>query len=525
MKSRKVILVFACLTMFEGNAISQTQYEAARLSGSELDGTARFVSMGGAMSALGADISTIGTNPAGIGLFRSNEVSVTGGLSVTKTESNFGGYTANESRTKATFDQLGFVCSTKIGNRTSVRYVNFAFNYHKRKDFNRNFCSEGYLGGLSQTQQMATMMENAIDDISEVDDIYDYMSGSGNPYSVTGSNYPYLGVMGVRTELVAVNSDESGLIGWNGDYSKYISHEEGGIDEYDFNVALNIDDRFYIGATVGVYDIDYKLSTYYTEDIYDGDHVGYYEHCNWFRTEGVGIDFKLGIIVRPVEESPFRIGLAVHTPTWYTLTDTYYSDIYSYINYSGEDTFEAEEFTPDYVGGALYTDYNLRTPWKFNVSAGTTFGNKIAVGAEYEFADYGSSKLYYDDDSEMYTQNQYIKEDLKGMHTVRVGMEARCTPEFTVRVGYNYSTSGYEKTAYKALEWNDLRTDTEYSNNRDRHVVTAGLGYRKNGFTVDLAYKYDLLQQDFYAFSDDDLNAAKVDNARHKLLLTLGMKF
>ena len=43
---------------------AQDTYESARLLGSDLNGTARYVGMGGAMEALGADISTISTNPA-----------------------------------------------------------------------------------------------------------------------------------------------------------------------------------------------------------------------------------------------------------------------------------------------------------------------------------------------------------------------------------------------------------------------------------------------------------------------------
>ena len=46
---------------------AQDTYESARLLGSDLNGTARYVAMGGAMDALGADISTISSNPAGIG--------------------------------------------------------------------------------------------------------------------------------------------------------------------------------------------------------------------------------------------------------------------------------------------------------------------------------------------------------------------------------------------------------------------------------------------------------------------------
>ena len=60
--------------------VAQETYENAKLTGSELNGTARYVGMGGAMEALGADISTIATNPAGLGLFRHSTISASGGM-------------------------------------------------------------------------------------------------------------------------------------------------------------------------------------------------------------------------------------------------------------------------------------------------------------------------------------------------------------------------------------------------------------------------------------------------------------
>ena len=133
---KKSIWAACALTLaLAGNA--QNAYDAANVLGSELNGTARFVGMGGAMGALGGDISVIGTNPAGIGIFRSNDLSVSFGLNNTATASNFRGTSMKEDNTRASLDQLGFVYSMKIGNTTSLRYVNFGFNYRKSKNFNR----------------------------------------------------------------------------------------------------------------------------------------------------------------------------------------------------------------------------------------------------------------------------------------------------------------------------------------------------------------------------------------------------
>ena len=59
---------------------AQETYENAKIATEDLNGTARYVGMGGAGDALGADISTISTNPAGIGLFRHSKVDVSAGM-------------------------------------------------------------------------------------------------------------------------------------------------------------------------------------------------------------------------------------------------------------------------------------------------------------------------------------------------------------------------------------------------------------------------------------------------------------
>ena len=103
--------------------------------------------------------------------------------------------------------------------------------------------------------------------------------------------------------------------------------------------------------------------------------------------------------------------------------------------------------TPEY--DYLTYDYNLTTPWKFNVSAGTTFAGAVAVGAEYEYQDYSSSKLKDVDGYELGDQPS-VENYLKGVHTFRIGMETRIIPEFSIRAGYNYSSAAFSKDAYSA---------------------------------------------------------------------------
>ena len=521
-------ILAACALMLAMAANAQNAYDAERVLGNDLNGTARFVGMGGAMSALGGDISVMSSNPAGIGIFRSNDASLSFGFNNTATESRFNGTSMKEDKTRASLDQLGFVYTYKVGNNTSLRYVNFGFNYHKSKNFNRLFSAGGQLDGLSQSWQLAQELgASGVNSAASFDAIWN----AENPYRQYWNQYPVLSVMGATTKVVewyTPTTTDSGLpmegllLGWDGYANNFYSEEKGGISQYDFNISFNIEDRIYVGATMGVYDVNYDRYSSYTEDLNDdfGEANGGYTLENSYGLAGSGVGFALGVILRPFEESPFRLGLAVHTPTWYELTEAYNatlsSDILAFDSPYSETL--SENLGPDYT---TY-DYCMQTPWKFNVSAGTTLGGLVAIGAEYEYADYSSTSLR---DIEGFTLGGQtsVEEFLKGVSTFRVGMETRLAPQFSIRAGYNYSSALFNDDAYSYLDV--YRTSTDFNNLKSRNTVTFGLGYRGNTLYADLAYKYDMYKSDFYAFDDIDLPKTEVDNSRHQLVFTLGARF
>ena len=78
MKNKYLFLI--SMLVMSAHAWAQETYDNATLATPQLNGTARYVGMGGAMDALGADLSTISSNPAGIGLFRSSQVKVSMGV-------------------------------------------------------------------------------------------------------------------------------------------------------------------------------------------------------------------------------------------------------------------------------------------------------------------------------------------------------------------------------------------------------------------------------------------------------------
>ena len=131
MKTKYCLMAF--MIFMSASLTAHETYQDTKLIDNDLNGTARYVGMGGALEALGADISTISTNPAGVGLFRSGQVTVSGGLvtqqGVTTTPSFNNIHTSiNGNKTNASFDQIGVVYSMRTGWN---EYMNLAFNYYR----------------------------------------------------------------------------------------------------------------------------------------------------------------------------------------------------------------------------------------------------------------------------------------------------------------------------------------------------------------------------------------------------------
>lgn len=536
----KRFLYLAAMSLFTvGMAAQPSAYDAEKLSANELNGTARFVGMGGAMSALGGDISTIATNPAGMAIFRRSDIMITAGFDQHHTE--LGG--TKESHTQARLNNIGVVIPFTVQTSRILSNVNFGFQYQRRNNFYKNLSLSQVLDqGVSQLTQAAAMAQGMHQEELVGTDKY-------NPFDSPAVGW--LPLMAVNTGLMGEKIDKDGLA--SGTYgcgytldnkgtvtlpnqalSHFSSDEKGGIDQMDFSFSFNFNDRFYLGATIGYYHIDYTKNTYYRESAMDEvlGELGYHIYSdNWIH--GDGVDLKLGAIVRPIAESPLRIGFAVHTPVFYRLTlttgfdaDAAFADLDEEGHLIANDRNNFVSSYDNMNGYPVDQDFRLRTPWLINVSAGYTIGTNIALGAEYEYENYSACNLKnYDGENDIYG-NEQISSQLRGVHTFRIGGEYKVIPEVSLRLGYNYTSSAYKKGSYKSIASNSINTDTEFANREALNQVTAGIGVRltSNAY-LDLAYKYLTQKGDFYAFYDKALQAASLKENRHSFLATLGYRF
>ena len=85
---KRIILITALAAASLG-ASAQTMYDAMMFSQNDYFGTARSMSMGNAVTALGGDLGSIGINPAGSAVARYSQFVVTPGLTVSLVSSQY----------------------------------------------------------------------------------------------------------------------------------------------------------------------------------------------------------------------------------------------------------------------------------------------------------------------------------------------------------------------------------------------------------------------------------------------------
>lgn len=563
--NRIACLLVSASLLSSGVVFAQGELDAYRYSQTELNGTARYLGMGGAFGALGGDISSMSSNPAGLGIYRSSEIVTTLSLSSIKAKSDWGGSKVDANKTKFNFDNIAYVGYFPTGNDEGLIGWNVGFSYNRVKNFNRNYRLRGtqnysladyaaakasYAGTDRNSGEWFGIPKNEMPPFgvvnNESDLVYDKL-GAYNGGWLSGLAYQS-GMIGANQANVNDTYYHSAFAEWDQNNQNWYSDsrpddvgldvsESGAIDQYDFSFATNISNRVFIGATIAVTDLNYRMSSSYFENyLYTDNSMDYLDWGNTLRVDGTGYSFNLGVIVRPADY--LRLGVAYNSPIWYKMTDSYwgYADTHNE-NYPEDPDVSGETPASPYP----YTNYKLRTADKWIFSVAGIIGQTALISLDYELGNYKYMKL-----SDPYGYEHYealnhdlIQKDFGLAHTLKLGAEVKITPQFAVRAGANWRTSPMKKEFREgAFEVFPAGTVAHYTLDKGTISYSVGLGYRFTpNFYMDLACVYRQYKEDAYTFSkviiEDnnglhtlvDSEAIGLKTNTTQVALTLGYKF
>lgn len=479
---KTLALVAALLMGF--SLFAQNEIDALRYSRLIPSGTARYIAVGGAFGALGADFTTLSHNPAGIGVYKSSEVSITPSIFQGRSQSTYFGETRENDRYNFNLGSVGIVMVSTPGARTlesGWKNFQFGFGVNRLANFNNRISIEGFNESSSYLTPYVIESNEFNVGLDELDDF-----GAGMAYDV------YLMGYDTATNEYFIDMPDGGVL-----QNKYIS-TRGAINEMVFSIGGNYNDRVYLGATLGVPFIRYRERAEYEEEDVNltNDIFNSFERVDELTTTGTGINLKAGIIVRATDW--LRIGTAIETPTFFTMSDEYSTTFSSEF----DDLFDPQEITRD-----GFYEYELNTPFKAMAGVGIVLGKAGLISADYQYVDYTNARLRAGD-YDFEDENDAIRNDYKAAHNFSLGTEWRAGI-IAFRGGYGIFANPYKTGTNSAI--------SQYS---------AGIGLRGSKFFADFTWAMNNMDDEYHLYSAPDGRAiADTEINNSMFLMTVGLRY
>ncbi len=490
-------------------------------------GTARSSAMAGAFTSLGGDLSSMGINPAGLGMYSSSEFGLSLAVETNSTHENYPGNLWKEDYNRTSFVPTNVSLALNLYQGSgSLTSFTFGFGYNRRADFNYR----STVGLPHDNYSIGQIFERQLDGYAESGLSQDYSYGNYSS-SLWGA------ILGYKTymldpsttlendyDLTTINPYNPFNPGSGPGALTDIDHlmesrTKGSIGEYNISAGMNFNNRLYIGFGMGIQDIYYRqeeiYSEQYTNDTELPNYGGYLYNMyygQYVKYTGTAVDFKLGVIVRPV--GGLRIGVAFHTPSFVSLEHEYGADMQTRFN-------DGKRYSAE--SNLLTYDYRFSSPPRLLTGISYTFGNVGVISADYERVWYNGMRIS-DKDGWRDDYKDAAKEIFKGADNVRVGAEFKPLPSLALRAGYAYYGS--------MLQDNDRVFDGpvgEHSYN-----ISAGIGYRTNAISVDLAYTYmneKFTSYDLFYYGEPGYEAITQsgyltpERTRHLVTMSFGVRF
>jgi hypothetical protein len=489
-----ILIVFSVFTAVKAQNVD----DALRYSQVFYGGTARFQSMGGAFTALGGDISSLSQNPAGLGVFRASEITVTPQLFHITTNARFNGK-STDNLYNFNLNQIGIV-SNLVSNSNETGLINFniGYSYSKTNNFHQSIIIQGINNSSSMADYWAALGNQNGGTFYK-----DLQGPEGSAYdtwvmdTITGS--------GAKQYATAFSNYGDNPPSKYGQTVRRLISNEGSIGEHDFSVGGNYSNMLFFGATLAVTKLRYTGHYEHLESVNSAlpSQLQDFTYTDHFEDKGTGYALKIGAIFKPVEA--VRIGLAFHTPTWYKIDEYYYNDMTSHFTDGAK--YESSNSPSRY-------SYALATPFRVLTGVGIQIQKIALISVDYEFADYSSSRFSETGDGyDFSVKNMEIKNSLKSTSNLRLGAEVRLNKLY-LRTGY-----GYYGRAFKSGEDNS---------NLDYSSISCGAGFREQNFSIDFAYTNFRYSQTYFLYPVNAGIAAassNLDTIRNMFTLTVGYKF
>lgn len=512
---KKALFLIITITAFT-SSFAQEPVDALKFSWYTPGGSARTKAVGGAMGSLGGDITATFVNPAGLAFYKTGDFVLSPLYQFQKTKSDYLGTKANDKTSKFNWGTTGFVLGGG-DDKGNVRNVSVSIAMNRTADFNNNILYRGENNQSSFSQKYVEQLNNS-GIINSDQAEHNFSNGASLLYNT-------FWIDSVATPSKQIDHFITNAPVNSGLLQQFTSKTSGGIYDFALGVAANLKDKLMVGGSIAIPRLNYKRETEFLEaDATDNPNnkFNYGIFSEKLQTSGWGVNMKLGLIYKPAEF--WRLGLAIHSPTFYTLTDKYEEHVT--LNDDVADDQSWNDDSKNYNGNEPNTfKYDLMTPYRVIGSISYVLREiqdvtkqRGFLTADVEYVNYKASSFLPDDEANtsesdknyLKQLNKAINNAYKGAFNFRVGGELKFTTVM-FRLG----------AAYYGNPYKDVHGEKGSKLN-----LSGGLGYRNKGVFVDLTYVHSLNKDVHYAYrlANSPYFGANLKNTTGNVLLTVGFK-
>lgn len=511
----KILLFFAgflCLNLTGYQSSGQSypgllSIDAVRYGQTYVGGTARFRGLGGTSTSLGADISSISGNPAGLGFYNSSAASISPIVRFGDFSSAYLGNSKSRFGGNFQVPNMGFSIYNKFSDYSGSGWQggSFGIAINQSASFYNDISYEG-TAQLDQDGFPTDFLEFTLQPfLTEDGSFASFPTINSTEPTFENNIYSDLAERVGLLEIVEAE-DTSGdtfyfvdrYDGVNDSFTPSRQTEtirrRGGLTNIDASYGANYNDMLYLGIGVNIAFMNYNETRVFRE-YPEGTALNYFELEEEKSITGAGVGVTLGAIVKPIPM--LNLGLSYSSPTIMGLNETQTLNMTSYFSdATGPMNYEIINEAPRYT---------FISPQRLNAGATFFLGKYGFISADVEFVDYGNSR-YSSDDSFYNDSDQIVREDLQSVQNYKIGAEGRLGI-FRARAGY-------------ALYGNPYQIGID----QNRNTISGGVGIKKDEFFVDVTYSQD-------SFNNQDLipytGAAPVSSSStiNSLMITVGTTF
>lgn len=478
----KKIFFFLSLSLCV-NVNAQSLNDAMRYGQNSLEGSARYIAMGGAFGAVGGDFGAFDINPAGSSIFAFSEIAGSLNFISTTNAATYFNNTMEESGNDLAIGHLGavFILNDESGGPWSK--LSIGFNYNKTMNYNNNYSAEGinpnrglddYFLFFAQGKRLDEISQfsdenfnQAYTNIGETDNLgyaaqqalFGYEGYVINPIPIGDSNDatdPSIRAYQSNTQPNA-----------QGNSHQYNRSTQGQSKRYTVNISGVFQDRFYLGFNMNHFNIEYNEQIGFREFNY-GSLSGIRElnFDNELITIGRGNSFQLGAIYKMSPK--FRLGLSFESPTYYRLSDRVRQGLVSeVVDQNGAFT---QTLDPAADGiDTFFPEYQYNSPGSIRGSLAYVYKDKAIFSLDYTVRNYQSAKFIPKDNVFFRSLNQQIEQDFQANQILQMGGEYRLNPFLSLRAGY----------------WTENASKVFTANTRE--IISAGAGFNFGASNLDIA--------------------------------------